>query len=160
MPLSFAHRHMEEIEECLDTLYWDTEARTVLLAYDNGQFISQRGEFEDRQLAVLSALAAAQLSATQEVAKLVGEKKQFQLLQEGEEQSIYIVAVDYELILVVVFNTETPLGVVRMVIRQVAERLQQLADDARFGPPDEADELEEDNEFARLLVDELDDLFS
>jgi hypothetical protein len=44
-----------------------------------------------------------------------------------------------------------------MVLRQTMEQLRQIAADARSAADE--DEPEEDDEFARLLADELDDLF-
>lgn len=157
MSLYLTIAHMEQIEEVLDTLFWDTEAKAVLLAYDNGQFISHKGELAERDLAVLSALTAAQLSATLEVARLVGERSRFQVLQEGVNHSVYTLAVNEDLLLVIVFSNQIPLGLVRMVLRQTLEQLRQIAADARSAADE--DEPEEDDEFARLLADELDDLF-
>jgi len=157
MSLFFSNQQLDEIEECLNTLYWDTEAKAVLLADQSGQFISKKGNMSDRKLAVLSALAAAQLSATQEVARLVGEANHFRLLQEGDSQNIYITDIDANLILVVVFKSATPLGMVRMVIRQVVSRIGQIAQDARWSPLDDEDGLAEDD-FSKLLADQLDDM--
>ncbi len=157
MALYFSNEQLDQIEDSLNTLHWDTEAKSVLLADQSGQFISKKGDTSERELAVLSALAAAQLSATQEIARLVGERNRFRLLQEGDEQNVYICEIDANLILVVVFKSSTPLGMVRMVIRQVVNRIGQIAEDSRWSPLDDEEDLTDDD-FSKLLADQLDDM--
>ena len=155
--LNFSAEQLEAIDEHLNVLRWETEAKCVLLADITGQFISQKGDFENMNTAVLSALAAGELSATKEMAKLVGETARFKLLlHEGERQSVYLSDIDAELILVTVFNNSTPIGLVRMVTRQVVEQIREIAQAARLAPA--ADNELEDDDFAKMLVDQLDGL--
>jgi predicted regulator of Ras-like GTPase activity (Roadblock/LC7/MglB family) len=152
--LNFTAGQIEAIEDNLDTLYWDAEAKCVLLADNSGQFISKKGEVSEHEMAILSALAAAQLSATQEIARLVSEPSRFTLLQEGSQQSVYILNIEDELILAVVFSSHAPLGMVRMVVRQVINQISNIAKEAKTSTHSDF----HDDEFTKLLVDQLDDM--
>lgn len=154
--LNLSAEQLEAIDECLSILRWETEAKYVLLADISGQFIGQKGDTRDMNTAVLSALAAGELSATKEMAKLVGEPARFKLLlHEGERHSVYLSDVDAELILVAVFRNTTPIGMVRLVTRQVVEKIRSITQQAPL--PGLANNELEDDDFAQMLVDQLDD---
>ena len=70
--LDFTNDQLEQIDDILTQLYWDTEAQSILLADITGQLISVLGE-SNINTSVLSALAAGNLAATKEMARLVGE---------------------------------------------------------------------------------------
>jgi predicted regulator of Ras-like GTPase activity (Roadblock/LC7/MglB family) len=146
----------QAIDDCLERMAYESEARCIILADMTGQLISERGQLEGMNTQVLSALAAGELAATNEMARLVGEKARFKLLlHEGEEHSVYLSDVGEQLILVIVFEVSTPIGLVRMILKQAVDDLLpilQLSD--RDEGADTIDgELGDD--FARLLEDEL-----
>ncbi len=159
--LPFSEKHLEEISDSLNSLQWETEASCVLLADITGQLIEERGNTAQMNTAVLSALAAAELAATKEIARLVGEKARFKmLLQEGEKQSIYLSDVGEELVLVTVFDNETPIGMVRVFTKQTVDRLSEILEKARVEErDDEGKGKDKDNltdDFGQLLSDQLD----
>ncbi|MGC9400481.1 MAG: roadblock/LC7 domain-containing protein [Anaerolineae bacterium] len=81
----------EAIDACLEHMAYESEASCIILADITGQLISERGKTYNINTQVLSALAAGELSATQEMARLVGEKARFNLLlHEGEDHSVYL----------------------------------------------------------------------
>ncbi|MCK5453581.1 MAG: roadblock/LC7 domain-containing protein, partial [Calditrichia bacterium] len=81
----------DEITKVLTELAAKTKASTILLADISGQLITQRGNTEDINTAILSALAASDFAATSEMAKLVGEDAKFKLLfHEGEKRNVYL----------------------------------------------------------------------
>lgn len=121
-----SERQAEQIEACLDWLMYESEARCIILADRSGRLISERGRTSDMNTHVLSALAAGELAATREMARMVGEKARFKLLlHEGERRSIYLSDVEGRLILVIVFDVATPIGLVRMLLREALGKLEQ-----------------------------------
>ena len=108
--LDFTNDQLEQIDDILTQLYWDTEAQSILLADITGQLISVLGE-SNINTSVLSALAAGNLAATKEMARLVGEPARFKLLlHEGEQRSVYLSDVDDELVIVAIFSQHTRIG--------------------------------------------------
>lgn len=152
--ISFSAQHLEEIHDCLTRLRWETEARCVLLADITGQLIEEQGVSKEMNTAVLSALAAGEMAASREMARLVGQKARFKmLLHEGDDQSVYLSDVCEEMLLVIVVHNSAPIGMVRLFIRQTVEKLQDIIRRAREAPTG-SDDLAAS--FDRLLTAELD----
>ncbi len=152
--LHFTTDQMEQIDKCLNWLRWDTEVQCVLLSDITGQLISVKGRVDEMNTAVLSALAAGNLAATKEMAKLVGEPARFKLLlHEGERRSVYLSDVGEELVLITVFDNSVPLGMVRLGTRQVIKRLALVVAEALNNPA--LSSLDLPPELGDSLADEL-----
>ena len=81
-------QQFDQITKVLTELAAKTKASTILLADISGQLITQRGNTEDINTAILSALAASDFAATSEMAKLVGEDAKFKLDKENFIDSV------------------------------------------------------------------------
>jgi predicted regulator of Ras-like GTPase activity (Roadblock/LC7/MglB family) len=113
-----------EIEHHLSRLHDKTGATCILLIDISGQLISYRGTTEDVNLASLAALAASDMAAVTEMAKLVSEGDQFKLLfHEGETQNVLISAVGGSLLLVVIFKASVRIGLVRLLTKETVTDL-------------------------------------
>jgi len=147
----------EGITKTLTELATKTKASAILFADMSGQLISQRGQTEDMNTTVLSALAASDFAATAEMAKLVGEEAKFKLLfHEGEKRNVYLSNVGESFFLVVVFDVSVTLGLIRIYTKKAIQGLGQILEesaDADTGP-----EMI-DSDFSTLLGDALDDTF-
>jgi len=126
--VSLTEEDAEEIERFLRKISYDCEARTIILADASGRLIAERGRLEDLNTQVLSAVAAGELAATNELARLVGETARFKLLlHEGDAQRVYLSDVAGKLILIVIFDSDTPIGLVRIVLKQAVDGLTPVA---------------------------------
>lgn len=151
---------LERIDRCLNDLRWEAEARCVLLAEISGQMIGEKGVFNHMNTAVLSALAAGELAATKELARLVGEPARFKLLlHEGERQCVYLSDVGEEMILVTVFDTTTPIGLVRLYVRKVIGELLEIVQTPRLAEPEEEEDTLLGSDFSDLLASQFDSFF-
>ncbi len=146
----------EAIDTCLERMAYESEASSIILADVTGQLISERGKTMGINTQVLSALAAGELSATQEMARLVGERARFNLLlHEGDERSVYLSPVGNKMLLIIVFDGRTPIGLVRIILKNAVEELGPILERP-------AQRSEEDfgntfnDEFAQQLEDEFD----
>ena len=147
----------ERIDTALERMAYDSEASCIILADMTGQLIAERGQTCRMNTQVLSALAAGELAATHEMARLVGEKARFKLLlHEGEQRSVYLSDVGEELILVIVFDVETPIGLVRMILKQAVDELAPIIEEARRSNGDGQINQTLDGDFAQTLEGELD----
>ena len=75
-----------------------------------------------------ATLTAADFSANDQLAKLVGETDFSTLFHQGEKESIYLADVARRLILVVLFDNRTTLGLVRLRMKQAVQELTLLFD--------------------------------
>lgn len=144
------------ISKILSELAAKTKASAILFADMSGQLISQRGNTDEMNTTVLSALAASDFAATAEMAKLVGEDAKFKLLfHEGEKRNVYLSNVGDDFFLVVVFDVSVTLGLIRIYTKKAIQNLVSLfADDSG-----EVDENIIDDDFSSLLGDALDESF-
>jgi len=155
--LSISVADAEDIDLCLKNIAYDSEARTIILADSAGRLIAERGRREDLNTQVLSALAAGELAATNELARLVGESARFKLLlHEGERQRVYLSDVDEKLILIVIFDNDTPIGLVRIVLKQAVEKLTPLAKRLAVKRKDNDEAERIDGDFFDQIESELD----
>lgn len=159
--LVLSMRQAEAIDGILDSMVHDSEARCIILADITGQLVSARGHTGQVNTQVLSALAAGELAATHEMARLVGERARFRLLlHEGETQSVYLSDVGQQMIVVIVFDVTTPIGLVRMILKQAVEQLKPILTEA--SDPDQRQQVNTalGSDFAQLLKSELDSSLS
>lgn len=147
--LDFTQEQVEELDEILKQLYWDTEAESILLADTTGQMISVAGK-ANINTAAISAVAAGSLAATKEMARLVGEPARFKLvLQEGDSRSVYLSDVGEELVLITIFGKNTTIGLVRISTQIAVEKFFVIVKSALKNPASGVDLYPE------ILSDEL-----
>jgi len=150
-------KQFDEITKILSELAAKTKASTILLADISGQLITQRGNTEDINTAILSALAASDFAATSEMAKLVGEDAKFKLLfHEGEKRNVYLSNVGDNFFLVVVFDVSVTLGLVRIYTKKAIQNLLTVFETT--GETEDAKKLIDDD-FSSMLGDMLDESF-
>lgn len=72
------------------------------------------------------SLSASDFAATQELAKLLGEKTFQDLYHQGDTHGVYMTQMHEGLLLAILFNKRTTLGLVRYAIRKARPRLRPL----------------------------------
>jgi len=150
-------QQFDEITKVLSELAAKTKASTILLADISGQLITQRGNTEDINTAILSALAASDFAATSEMAKLVGEDAKFKLLfHEGEKRNVYLSNIGDNFFLVVVFDVSVTLGLVRIYTKKAIQSLLKTFEETEMG--EDASKII-DKDFSSMLGDMLDESF-
>ena len=95
----------------------DANASAVLLIDKNGQLIADAGEIDQIDTVSLSSLTAGNVAATGGIAKLLREKEFSGQFHEGEKTNIHISIVAQRVILVVLFDHRSSLGLVRLRVR-------------------------------------------
>jgi Uncharacterized distant relative of homeotic protein bithoraxoid len=136
----------------------DTGAFCAMLVDRSGQLITTVGDAPPGLDAVTFAtLTAADFGANDQLARILGETEFSSLFHQGERESVYVADVARRLILVVVFDSRTSVGLVRLKLRPEVEELTQLLDAAlsrgREGSEAESRPLEN-------AQDEIDRLFN
>jgi len=104
----------QRIVEIADKLLRESNGKAVFLVDRNGQLIAATGETEHLDTTSLASLTAGNIAATGGLAKLIGEKEFSILFHEGEKDNIHISIVGWRVILVVIFDQRSSLGLVRL----------------------------------------------
>jgi predicted regulator of Ras-like GTPase activity (Roadblock/LC7/MglB family) len=102
----------------------------------------------------LATLLAGSAAATQALAKLLGEARFREFLQQGENLSIYVQEVGELAFLVSVFDASAPLGRVKVHAERVAQELEAITKEAKVEPTRGGIDTEY-CEQANALLDEL-----
>ncbi|MBU0728602.1 MAG: roadblock/LC7 domain-containing protein [Proteobacteria bacterium] len=98
--------------------------RTVMLIDSAGNILVNCGqEADDIDSISLAALAAANLGATSQIAKLIGEDDFSLLFHKGKNGNIHFGRIGKELILVTIFGEDVSLGLVRCRISDLSESI-------------------------------------
>jgi len=114
---------VQKLNETLREFNTSTDA-TVSLVIDKGGFlITYQGETEDFDLTTISALASGAFMANQTIAGLVGEPNFQSIYQQGENQSLFVINVDEHCLLVVIFKSETGVGVIKYYAAAAIKRI-------------------------------------
>ena len=150
----------QKINEVLDRLLKEANAKVIFLVDKNGQLISGVGETERFDTTSLASLTAGNIAATGGLAKLIGEKEFSILFHEGEKDNLHISIVGGRVILVVLFDSRSSLGLVRLRVKKSSEELSTIFE----GLLKKAEEREQrggsDFPFAEITDVDIDSLFS
>jgi len=120
---SFTEDDFQAITGALQRFLYDSNARCALLVDRAGQLVATVGEAPAFDATAFASLTAADFSANDQLAKLIGEKDFNTLFHQGEKESMYLADVARRVILVVLFDNRTTLGLVRLKLRGVVEEL-------------------------------------
>ena len=111
------------INQILQTLSRSASARSVMLIDKTGQLINSIGEPPGFDITSFSSLAAADFAANAQLAEMVGEKDFATLVHQGTSESLYLTMIANRVILVVLFDRKTSLGLVRLKARRAGDEL-------------------------------------
>ena len=153
-PILLREQQYHQIKAVLARLRLDSSARLVFLVDKDGQQIAVQGEVGNLDTTSLASLAAGNVAATGGIAELLGEKEFPTLSHEGEKDSVHISVIG-RLLLVVVFDERSSLGLVKLRSRQVARQLAELFEEVTRG---DYEDLE--SSFLEITDEDIDSLFS
>jgi predicted regulator of Ras-like GTPase activity (Roadblock/LC7/MglB family) len=122
MPILIREQRYHQIKALLARLRLDASARLVVLVEKDGQQIAVHGELGELDTTSLASLVAGNVAATGGMAKLIGEKEFPTLSHEGDKESIHISVIG-RVLLVVVFDQRSSLGLVKLRSKQVSQEL-------------------------------------
>jgi predicted regulator of Ras-like GTPase activity (Roadblock/LC7/MglB family) len=126
---------IRQIDEVLLDFVRQADLIGALVVDKGGFLITQKGDTGDLDLTTIGALASGAFMATQTIAGLVNEKNFNSTFQQGEKFSLFILEVDDECLLVIIFSTETGLGVVKYYSANVATAIARQLNVARERNP-------------------------
>jgi predicted regulator of Ras-like GTPase activity (Roadblock/LC7/MglB family) len=147
-----------QIQDTCNRLHAASNARAVLCIDKNGQPIASSGETDHLDVTSLSSLTAGNVAATGGIAKLLAEKEFAGQFHEGEKTNIHISIVAQRVILVVLFDERSSLGLVRLRVKKAADELGKVFD--ALLKKQEATGNKTSQVFAEITDDDIDNLFN
>jgi predicted regulator of Ras-like GTPase activity (Roadblock/LC7/MglB family) len=123
---SFTEDDFAAITQSLQRFLHDCNARCALLVDRSGQLVATVGEQPRFDPTAFATLTAADFSANDQLARLIGETEFSSLFHQGEQESMYLVDVARRVILVILFDDRTTLGLVRLKVKLTVEELNAL----------------------------------
>lgn len=149
----------DRIKLLLDTLRMDASAKIVFLVDKNGQQIAGAGDVHLVDQTSLASLTAGNVAATDGLAKLIGEQEFSILFHEGRKDNIHISIVGQRLILVVIFDERSSLGLVRLRVRKASGDMERVLNEMET-KTQVVGNVEAISPFAEITDDDIDALFS
>jgi len=147
------------ITDALNRLLQGTNARTILLIDKAGQLITSAGDTARLDTSSFATLSAADFAATSQLASLIGESKFSTLFHQGERENLYVCLIADRVILAVIFDQRTTLGLVRVKAKNTAAELERIFGDIFSKLQKETTVRRIDTDFTKAAEDELDKLF-
>src|SRR3954447_16785205 len=135
---AFREDDSRRITEILRTFLAESNARTALIVDRTGQMVATVGEAPRFDPTAFASLTAADFSANDQLARMLGEPEFSSLFHQGEKESMYLADVARRVILVVLFDNRTTLGMIRIkvkgVVRELSEIFREMFDRSAAAP--------------------------
>lgn len=145
-----------QIQGITDRLVRESNAQVVFIIDKNGQLIAASGETEGLDTTSLASLTAGNIAATGGIAHQLKEKEFTTQFHEGERANIHIQLVGNRVILVVIFDNKTSLGLVRLRVKKASQQLNSIFESLLEKVQDSSSETP----FAEITDDDIDNLFN
>jgi predicted regulator of Ras-like GTPase activity (Roadblock/LC7/MglB family) len=123
---SFSENDFKRIEQHLQAFLRESNARCALLVDRNGQLVATVGDPPQFDAAAFASLTAADFSANDQLAKMIGEHEFASQVHHGEKESMYLADIDKRVILGVLFDQRTTLGLVKLKGKGTVEQLNKV----------------------------------
>src|SRR2546426_1119969 len=152
----------QRIKAIIAKLRADANAKMVFLVDKTGQQIAAHGDIGNLDTTSLASLTAGNVAATDGLARLIGEKEFPVLSHEGEKDNIHISIVAQRVILVVIFDERSSLGLVRLRVQKASQELGDVFGRimAKVEKEKQAAGTAFESPFAEITDEDIDSLFS
>jgi len=158
-PLVMYDDDHRKILAVLQRLVRDANAKGIFLVDKNGQLVAEAGEMRGIDSTSLASLTAGNIAATGGLAKIIGEEEFPIHFHQGQRDNLHITLVAGRIILVVVFDERSSLGLVRLRVKKAGAELGHLFEEIRK-KTERAQASGAASPFAEITDDDIDNLFS
>lgn len=160
-PVVLYEQEYEQLKRVITRLCADANAKFIILVDKNGQQIAAHGEMLNLDTTSLASLTAGNVAATDGLAHLIGERGFPVLSHEGERDNIHISIVAARVILVVIFDERSSLGLVRLRVKRATAEMNSIFASIEAKVDRERDMgLALDSPFAEITEEDIDALFN
>lgn len=116
--LIIREEEFRQLQSVLRRILRESHSRVVFLVDKNGQLLCSVGDEGGYDTTALGSLAAGNIAASGGLARLIGEKEFSILFHQGEKDNMHISLIENRIILVVIFEARTPVGLVRLRVKK------------------------------------------
>jgi len=145
-----------QINSIVESLVRAANANVAFIIDKNGQLIAAGGDADQIDTTSLASLTAGNIAATGGMAKLLKENEFATQFHEGEKANIHIQLVGNRVILVVIFDSRSSLGLVRLRVKKASEELNHIFETLLK----KVQEPGADSPFAEITDEDIDNLFN
>lgn len=149
-------QEFNQIQDCVGKLVKSANAKVVFVVDKNGQLIAASGDVDNLDTTSLASLTAGNIAATGGMAKLLRENEFATQFHEGKDAHIHIQLVGNRVILVVIFDSKSSLGLVRLRVRKTTEELNTIFETLTR----KAESPDNGSPFAEITDEDIDNLFN
>jgi predicted regulator of Ras-like GTPase activity (Roadblock/LC7/MglB family) len=149
----------KQLQEIIGRLQRDASGKVVFLVDKNGQQIAAAGDVRSIDATSLASLTAGNVAATDGLAKLIGEKEFSLLFHEGEKDNLHISIVGKRGILVVIFDQNSSLALVRLRVKKASKELMEIFEKVEQRAQSEAGNQSFESPFSEITDEDIDKLF-
>ncbi len=141
-----------------ERLVRDANAKGIFVVDKAGQLIAEAGEMRGIDSTSLASLTAGCIAATGGLAKIVGEEEFPIHFHQGQRDNLHITLVGARMILVVIFDERSSLGLVRLRVKKAGAELARIFEEIE--KKSEQQSAQGGSPFAEITDDDIDNLFS
>ena len=138
----------------------DANAKGVFVVDRNGQLISEAGEMRGVDTTSLASLTAGSVAATGGLAKIVGEEEFPVHFHQGQRDNLHITLIAGRIILVVIFDDRSSLGLVRLRVKKAGSQLAKVFEEIQKRSDQSEATGGGNTPFAEITDEDIDNLFS
>lgn len=150
------HRQLTEICE---RLVRDALAKAIFIVDKNGQLVTETGETAGIDTTGLASLVAGSTAATGSLALMLGEEEFPVHFHEGTNKHMHVSVIGDTLILVVIFDERSSLGLVRLRVKRAYAEMGDVI--ANVAKKNKESPIGADLDlFAEITYDDIDSLFN
>jgi predicted regulator of Ras-like GTPase activity (Roadblock/LC7/MglB family) len=143
-----------------ERLVKDANAKGVFVVDRNGQMIAEAGEMRGVDTTSLASLTAGSVAATGGLAKIVGEDEFPVHFHQGQRDNLHITLIAGRIILVVVFDDRSSLGLVRLRVKKAGGQLARVFEEIKKKSEQDQATGGAGTPFAEITDEDIDNLFS
>ena len=149
----------QQVLSVIQRLVKDANAKGIFIVDKAGQLIGEAGEMQDVDSTSLASLTAGCIAATSGLAKIVGEDEFPIHFHQGQRDNLHITLVGERMILVVIFDERSSLGLVRLRVKKAGAELAKVFEEIRKKSEQHSAMGGGASPFAEITDDDIDNLF-
>jgi len=117
---------VERIQKVLSHVLTESAASNALLIHKDGNLVAQVGFSPQMDVTSLAALAAGSFASTRAIAHLIGETEFSVMFHQGAKENVHIAMMDEDVILLLVFDDRTNLGLIKVSTAHAKQKLDEV----------------------------------
>lgn len=147
----------DQVLAVIQRLVRDANSKGVFVVDKAGQLVGEAGELQGIDSTSLASLTAGCVAATSGLAKIVGEEEFPIHFHQGQRDNLHMTLVGDRMILVVVFDERSSLGLVRLRVKKAGAELAKVFEEVRKKTESA---MHSASPFAEITDDDIDNLFN